>query len=85
MDEMLDILGKEIKIREMSKPLSKPKSGYMDEKENKKPKNLNTTSALFMKKDNGLCAFCLGKHAHEDCRKVSNLDERKRIIRKFGR
>ena len=58
MDEMLDILGKEIKIREMSKPLSKPKSGYMDEKEHKKSKNLNTTSALFMKKDNGLCAFC---------------------------
>ena len=85
MDEMLDILGKEIKIREMGKPLSKPKSGYVDEKEHKKSKNLNTTSALFMRKDSGLCAFCLGKHAHEDCRKVSNLDERKRIIRKFGR
>ena len=38
-----------------------------------------------MRKDSGLCAFCLGKRAHEDCRKVSNLDERKRIIRKFGR
>ena len=38
-----------------------------------------------MWKDSGLCAFCPGKHAHEDCRKVSNLDERKRIIRKFGR
>ena len=48
-------------------------------------KNLTTTSALFMRKDSGLCAFCLGNHAHENCRKVSNLDERERIIRKFGR
>ena len=36
MDQTLDILGKEIKIREMSKPPSKPKSGYVDEKEHKK-------------------------------------------------
>ena len=44
-------------------------------------KNLTTTSALFMRKDSGLCAFCLGNHAHENCRKLSNLDEREKIIR----
>ena len=69
----------------MSKPLSKRKSGYVDKKEHKKSKNLNTTSAFFIRKDSGLFAFCLGKHPREDCRKVSNLDERNRIIRKFGR
>ena len=77
--------GKRDQNKRNEQPLSKPKSGYVDEKAHKKSKNLTTTSALLMRKDNGLSVFCLGKHAHEDCRKVSNLDERKRIIRKFGR
>ena len=31
------------------------------------------------------CAFCGRNHLHEECRKVSDLEVRKRLVRKFGR
>ena len=46
---------------------------------------MTTASALFTKKNNFECAFCRGNHPHEECRKVSDLEKRKRQVRKFGR
>ena len=31
------------------------------------------------------CAFCLGDHPHDDCKKIVNIEERKQLIHKFGR
>ena len=31
------------------------------------------------------CAFCLGEHPHEDCRKVQDIEERKQLLFKYGR
>ena len=31
------------------------------------------------------CAFCLGGHKHEECKKVTQVSERKRILLKYGR
>lgn len=31
------------------------------------------------------CAYCLGKHKHEDCEKISTISDRKLIARKYGR
>ena len=41
-------------------------------------------SALFTKQDNENCAFCLSKHAHEDCPTVKDIKQRKSIVIKFG-
>ena len=49
-------------------------------------KGPQTTSALFTKRgDDRRCAFCLGNHPPEDCKKVTNIDERKKLLFKFGR
>ena len=45
--------------------------------------------ALFTRQDQGgtdgrtKCAYCLGEHSHEDCMKITDVNERKRLIRKF--
>ena len=45
-----------------------------------------TTSALFAKKgDHRRCAFCLENHLPEECKKVTNIDEREKLLFKFGR
>ena len=38
-----------------------------------------TANALHTKQDNGNCAFCLGKHAHENCHRIKDIKERKSI------
>ena len=49
-------------------------------------KGPQTTSALFTKRgDDRRCAFCLGNHPPEDCKKVTNIDERKKLLFKFDR
>ena len=31
------------------------------------------------------CAYCLGEHSHEECRKITEVNERKQLICKYGR
>ena len=38
-----------------------------------------TVNALHTKQDNANCAFCLGKHAHENCHRIKDIKERKSI------
>ncbi len=42
-------------------------------------------TALQVSREKGKCAFCLGKHRHEDCKKIKDKKERKNLLRKFGR
>ena len=45
-----------------------------------------TSSALFITKgDDKRCAFCLGTHSPEECNKVTNIAERKKLLLKCGR
>ena len=45
-----------------------------------------TSSVLFTTRgDDKRCAFCLGTHSPEDCKKVTNIAERKKLLIKFGR
>ena len=44
-----------------------------------------TGAALFIKSDEIQCAYCRGKHQHEQCTKVTSLDDRKKLIRKYDR
>ena len=42
-------------------------------------------NALFAKQDKENCAFCLGKHNHEDCPTVKDIKQRKSIVVRFAR
>lgn len=35
-------------------------------------------------KADGRCAPSLGDHRHEDCKRITNIEERKQLIRKFS-
>ena len=87
MDEMLKTLGEKIRVREMSKPSGQsnmPKPHTMDEKERFKTTGTATANAL-ARRSAETCAFCLESHAHENFPKVTMLDERKKLVKKFGR
>ena len=87
MDEILKTLGEKIRVRQMSKPSGQsnmPKPHAMDEKERFKKPGTATASALATRSGEA-CAFSLENHAHENCPKVTLLDERKKLVKKFGR
>ena len=44
-----------------------------------------TANALHTKQDNTNCAFCLGKHASENCQRIKDSKERKSIVMKYAR
>ena len=43
-----------------------------------------TANALHTKQDNTNCAFCLGKHASENCQRLKYSKERKSIVMKYA-
>ena len=87
MEQMLQAFLKELELREdhfyamtSSKLLH---SNKLDGKDNRAKGA--TANALFTKQEHGNCAFCLGKHAHENCQRVKDPKERKNIVFKFAR
>ena len=51
-----------------------------------KERNPLPFSALFTAKgQDQRCAFCLGSDLPEECKKVTNIEERKKLLLKFGR
>ena len=44
-----------------------------------------TVSALLTRTLNDFCAYCKGKHAHEECMNVKSVDERRNLLRNYGR
>ena len=44
-----------------------------------------TANALHTKQDNTNCAFCLGKHAFDNCQRIKDSKERKSILMKYAR
>ena len=87
-EAMLRAFLKQIEYREERKNISRPTPAeYKDSKEF--PKKLNerlaTGAALLTKSDEIQCAYCRGKHRHEQCTKVTSLDDRKKLLRKYAR
>lgn len=82
MERMLQAFLKELELREdhfYAMTSSKPSySNRLDGKDNRA--RGATANALFTKQENGNCAFCLGKHAHENCQRVKDPRERKNIV-----
>ena len=87
MDQLLNVLEDEIRIRE-SRPLSK-KPSRIDFKEDCKKRPPSTGSSLVGSqmrtpaKLDKRCAYCLGSHAAESCEKVTSTDDKRKILRKY--
>lgn len=81
LGDLLAALLVEVELRE-DNCLTRPRAGHTNENR----KGPLTGSALFaMKGEDRRCAFCLGDHPHEECRRIMNIEERKLIARKFAR
>ena len=80
MEQMLEAFRKELNIREDHfYAVSSSKLG----RENRMKGG--TANALHTKQDNMNGAFCLGKRAHENCQRITDVKERKSIVMKFAR
>ena len=79
VEQFLEALLREVELREIHSRSTQPTL------EVRKKPEMTTASALFTKNNNFACAFYRANHPHEECRKVSDLEERKRLVRKFGR
>ena len=87
LDEMLELLLDEIELREdqmTAYVYAKEDKDQREEKRSEKPGTANAfTTATTGKVEK--CAFCLETHKHEKCMKVTSINKRKELIRKYGR
>ena len=85
MKEFVEALLAEVELRE-SHLLTTGADDYEEIHEKRRPRHPPTANALFAKKEKQAgCAYCLGNHNHEDCRKVTNKKERLTLLRKYSR
>ena len=81
LNELIQNLKAEIELREKHQNLRPPRKDW-PLKDGRRPPG--TGNNLFTKFANQ-CAFCRGDHPHEKCTRVTDLKERKNIIRKYAR
>ena len=79
MNDVLTAMEKEIELRELYQT-SRP-----DEDRRRRNNGQSTGNTLNVTKQDESCAFCQGKHQHEDCKKVTDTKERKHILMKYSR
>ena len=83
LGDMLNALLVEVELRE-DQCLTQPArvTGPSDNRRSSQP----TASALFTRRgEDSRCPFCLGGHQPEQCKKVTNVGNRKRLLAKYGR
>ena len=79
MNNVLTAMEKEIELRELYQ------TNRQDEDKKRRNNSQSTRNALNVIKQDESCAFCQGKHQHEDCKKVTDIKERKQILMKYSR
>ena len=84
MEEMLTELLCELELREENS-IRSDKNFTREKDQRKFGGGPATASALLAKTWDNLCAYCKGEHAHEHCMNVASVEERKNILRKYGR
>ena len=87
LGEMLEALLKEVELREecnLTRHSRTPQSDSSVHADGNRRTREPTTASTLLTGQQPNCAFCMGNHAHEDC-KVTDIKERKRLISKFGR
>lgn len=84
LGDMLQALLIEVELREEHCPMQRRVGPPSDERTERK--DPFTSSALFTAKgQDQRCAFCLGTHRPEECKKITSVEERKKLLIKFGR
>ena len=80
LDNLMNVLGDELKARERAAPEAKRSSSDNSHSHGRPRKTggAATTAALF-------CGYCSQPHLSEACRKVSNPEARRRILQEEGR
>ncbi|CAB4000960.1 Hypothetical predicted protein, partial [Paramuricea clavata] len=87
MTEVMDAFLKEIELREAHKPNDRKTREPRKAKEYIYGHAGGSAAALFTRQGHGnygriKCAYCLGEHSHENCKKITDINERKQLIRK---
>eukprot|EP00112_Aurelia_sp_Birch-Aquarium-sp1_P000701 Seg1067.14 transcript_id=Seg1067.14/GoldUCD/mRNA.D3Y31 product="hypothetical protein" protein_id=Seg1067.14/GoldUCD/D3Y31 len=82
IEVFLEALLKEIELRETHE-VGKEKSREVKQRNTRSEPT--TGSALLTRGEKLDCAYCRGEHSHEKCKKVQDINERKALIRKYGR
>ena len=90
MEEMLAAFLTELELREDHDYVVTASAGSQDQKQgvfrHRDNRMRGGNATLHTRQDTeNCCAFCLGKHAHENCTKVVDLSKRKDILYKFAR
>ena len=88
LGEMLEALLKEVELREecnLTRYSRTPQSDSRVHADGNRRTGGPATASTLLTGQQPNCAFCMGNHAHEDCKKVTDIKERKRLISKFGR
>ena len=91
MEEMLTAFLTELELREDHDHVVTASAGSQDQKQSafrsrdSRMRGTSTNTTLHTRQETDNCAFCLGKHAHEHCPKVVDVNKRKDILYKFAR
>ena len=82
IEVFLEALLKEIELRETHE-VGKERSREVKERNTRSEPT--TGSALLTRGEKLDCAYCRGEHPHENCKMVQDINERKALVRKYGR
>ena len=91
IEEMLTAFLPELELREDHDHVVTASAGSQDQKQSafrsrdSRMRGTSTNTTLHTRQETDNCAFCLGKHAHEHCPKVVDVNKRKDILYKFAR
>ena len=78
MNNVLTAIEKEIELRELYQ------TNHQHEDKGRRNNGQSTGNTLNAIKQDESCAFCQGKHQHEDCKKVTDIKEHKQILLKYS-
>lgn len=84
MEDILNAILKEIEMKEVHEQVKFDFEGNYKKENSKERKQPISAAALFARQEKVNCAFCLQEHNHSDFNKVTNISERKQLIRKYG-
>ena len=91
MEEMLTTFLNELELREDHDHVVNTSAGSQDQKKgafwsrDRRMRGTSTNTTLHTRQETDNCAFFLGKHAHELCPKVVDVNKCKDILYKFAR
>ena len=85
IDKFLDVLGKEIRIREAIEPNDAARKVTESLREVPMRSSPATTSSLHMGSEPRRCVFCYQEHQNEKCTRVRYIQTRGELIKRYSR